>query len=1079
MNEYQKRFIALLRTIFELDKSDLDFGIYRIINIRQREIKEYFENRLPKKITEILAPFASAGKDSIRQKMTAIENEIALLGMTVNSLPDNAPKKQEYGALQNQLAQSADISALESDVYSALFNFFNRYYDEGDFISKRRYKEGVYAIPYEGEEVKLYWANQDQYYIKTSENFKDYTFTVDDITVHLRLVDATTEQNNNKETEDSKRAFMLYTESDERSELRTFEWNDDKKEFIIRFIYNVPEDKKKKYYEDNLRAIRNFLADYSDLMRTLLQHSIPGDPKSPSVIEKHLKAYVAKNTFDYFIHKDLGGFLNRELDFFIKNEIMHLDDLDTDDERRAETYLAKVRAVKRIGKEIIAFLAQIENFQRKLWLKKKFVVETNWCITLDRIDESFYPEILACQKQVQEWIDMYRVDLIEGDLTTPAFTNPPTMEFLRANQNLIVDTANFPTTFRDRLIASIDNLDENTGGLMINGDNFQTSQSLLSKNREQVKCLYLDPPYNTNEVSFLYKNNYKHSSWASMMFDRVLSSFKSLSDDGVLMITIDDEEVYNLKEIVDTAIGADKYIGTIVIQSNPRGRGINSYFATSHEYCICYAKDPYQTVIINQDLTDEQIQDFGGNDETSAFRLLPFRRSGGWSTPKDRPNSEFPLFFNKSGVLFAVGGERTTSADDDYKTNEVLTLKEGNVERINYVSFLQSFPNCIKVMPVDVKGLRRVWRWSDREKILQAGLKKEFVLKNERGYYTVQLKDRIKDGRKPKTIWLDSKYDSSSHGTNLLKNILGGRNLFGFPKSVYSTQESLHAIVGGEGDSSTIFDMFSGSGTTGHAVINLNREDGGNRRYILVEMGEYFDSVTKPRIKKVLYTNEWRDAIPQRRDDGVSHIMKYMRLESYEDALSNVSLEKNSALSTMFSEQYLINYMLDIEAKGSLLNLDAFTSPFDYKMKITEKNECCRRGVDVVETFNYLIGLTVASQSAIAYFKTCTAKQPSYEGAVDLVKDNNGEYAFRQIEGALPDGRRALVIWRNIKADNLAASNAALDAYFSRYRINPQDREFDVIFVNGDSNVENLRLDNETWKVVRTETEFNRLMWTE
>ena len=98
---------------------------------------------------------------------------------------------------------------------------------------------------------------------------------------------------------------------------------------------------------------------------------------------------------------------------------------------------------------------------------------------------------------------------------------------------------------------------------------------------------------------------------------------------------------------------------------------------------------------------------------------------------------------------------------------------------------------------------------------------------------------------------------------------------------------------------------------------------------------------------------------------------------------------------------------------------------------------------------------------------------------MDLVKDNNGDYAFRQIEGTLPDGRRALVIWRNIKADNIAASNAALDAYFSRYRINPQDREFDVIFVNGDSNVENLRLDNENWKVVRTEAEFNRLMWTE
>jgi adenine-specific DNA-methyltransferase len=110
-------------------------------------------------------------------------------------------------------------------------------------------------------------------------------------------------------------------------------------------------------------------------------------------LEKHLSTYVAKNTFDYFIHKDLRGFLTRELDFFIKSEVIHLDDIDTTDEKRADSYLAKVRAIKRVGKIIIDFLAQIEDFQKKLWLKKKFVVDTNWCITFDRVDEKFYPKL--------------------------------------------------------------------------------------------------------------------------------------------------------------------------------------------------------------------------------------------------------------------------------------------------------------------------------------------------------------------------------------------------------------------------------------------------------------------------------------------------------------------------------------------------------------------------------------------------------------------------------------------------------------------------------------------------------------
>lgn len=1037
MNEYQKRFIALLKTFFELDKSDLDFGIYRIINIRQREITDYFENRLPKKITEILAPFASAGKESIRQRIAAIENEIAQLGMTIDALPDNAPKKLEYISLNKQLAQGADISALESDVYSALFSFFNRYYDEGDFISKRRYKEGVYAIPYEGEEVKLYWANQDQYYIKTSENFKDYTFVTEEgINVHFRLVDATTEQNNNKETEDAKRAFMLYTESDERPELKTFEWNEDDRELVIRFIYDVPADKKKKWDEANFKAIKEWLSDHTSLMMALLRNSVAGDPKSPSVLEKHLKAYVAKNTFDYFIHKDLGGFLNRELDFFIKNEIMHLDDLDTDDERRAESYLAKVRAVKRIGKEIIAFLAQIENFQRKLWLKKKFVVETNWCITLDRIDERFYPEIIACEAQVQEWIDMYRIDEIKGDLTTTAFTNPPTIEFLRENKNLVVDTANFPATFRDRLIASIDNLDENTGGLMINGDNFHALNFLSKRYKNNIDNIYIDPPYNADSSEILYKNTFKHSSWMSLMNDRLSLGKYLLKNDFAITIAIDEVEQERLGQVISDVF-PDNVKACLSIVHNPRGQqGKNLSYI--HEFAfLIYPNDKSKYIA---DVKREEVDS----------RNL--RDSGTESDRTDAATCFYPIIV-KNNVVIGFGN---VPCDDFHPTSSNVELSDGSIE----------------VWPVDDNGNEKKWRYN-RESV--TSIKEKLSVKKTKSIQIIFNQDMAT----AKSLWVGAKYDASEYGTKVLQKILGKEitKKFKYPKSIYTVTECID-ITSNNSKKMICLDFFAGSGTTAHAILNLNK-DGGSRKYILVEMGEYFSTVTLPRVKKIVYSSEWRYTIPQRRDAGVSHIMKYMRLESYEDALSNISLDKKDGFSKMFGDQYLINYMLDIEAKGSLLNLEAFNSPFDYKMKITEKNECRIRKVDVVETFNYLIGLSVSSQSSIAYFKTCAAASPAYEGAVDLVKDNNGDYAFRQIEGTLPDGRRALVIWRNIKADNLAASNAALDAYFSRYRINPQDREFDVIFVNGDSNVENLRLDNENWKVVRTEAEFNRLMWTE
>jgi len=175
MNERLNRFTALLKQIFELDKSDLDFGIYRVMNLRKTEIENFLTCRLPQMVQETLAPFAQGSKEELLAQKKQIEDTVAAMGMKIDMLPDTAEMKKKYIQIQTSLSEGTDMAALETDVYSALYSFFNRYYEDGDFISKRRYKEGVYAIPYEGEEVKLYWANQDQYYIKTSENFKDYT----------------------------------------------------------------------------------------------------------------------------------------------------------------------------------------------------------------------------------------------------------------------------------------------------------------------------------------------------------------------------------------------------------------------------------------------------------------------------------------------------------------------------------------------------------------------------------------------------------------------------------------------------------------------------------------------------------------------------------------------------------------------------------------------------------------------------------------------------------------------------------------------------------------------------------------
>lgn len=308
------------------------------------------------------------------------------------------------------------------------------------------------------------------------------------------------------------------------------------------------------------------------------------------------------------------------------------------------------------------------------------------------------------------------------------------------------------------------------------------------------------------------------------------------------------------------------------------------------------------------------------------------------------------------------------------------------------------------------------------------------------------------EGYTPFTLWADTKYSATEHGTKPLKDIFG-KTIFSYPKSIYAVRDTL-SIMGLNNPGDIVLDYFAGSGTTGHAVIDLNREDGGHRKYILVEMGEYFNTVLKPRIQKVVYSKDWKNGKPVSRA-GSSHCFKYMRLESYEDSLNNLTLQRTKEqqlaleANPEFKENYMLSYMLDVESKGSLLNLQSFEHPFDYQLNIASGTvgESKPTKVDLVETFNYLIGLHVETLQSIRGFRVVTGKNPT--------------------------GERTLIIWRELEAK----SNKDLEDFFRKQDYNPRDMEYDLIYVNGDNNLENIRRPDETWKVRLIEEEFLRLMF--
>jgi adenine-specific DNA-methyltransferase len=246
-------------------------------------------------------------------------------------------------------------------------------------------------------------------------------------------------------------------------------------------------------------------------------------------------------------------------------------------------------------------------------------------------------------------------------------------------------------------------------------------------------------------------------------------------------------------------------------------------------------------------------------------------------------------------------------------------------------------------------------------------------------------------------------------------------------------------------------DYFAGSGTTGHATIKLNREDGGKRKYILVEMGTYFNTVTKPRIQKVIYSDNWKNGKPQDKA-GISQIVKYQVLESYEDTLNNLLLPTTNASGLLqfnqeAQEEYLLKYMLDVETEGHLFNLQAFKNPFNYQLNVTENNELIPTTVDLIETFNYLIGL--------------------YVQRIQRVKD------IKLVEGKTRTGEKTLVIWRNLET----TSNDETEKVFRKLYDSVRSSEFDQIYINGDHHFENVRLTNDQFKVKLIEDAFFKLMF--
>ncbi len=373
---------------------------------------------------------------------------------------------------------------------------------------------------------------------------------------------------------------------------------------------------------------------------------------------------------------------------------------------------------------------------------------------------------------------------------------------------------------------------DTTENLYIEGDNLEVLKLLQKSYSNKIKMIYIDPPYNTGR-DIIYKNNFSdsieyykkftkqiddndillssntesegnfHTNWLNLMYPRLKISKNLLKDDGVICVAIDHYELGNLIKILDEIFGSRNRLGYVTVVSKPEGRNQEKFFATSTEYALFYSKNiekcNFEAVILDEEIRKK----YNLKDEVSEYKLNNYIRTGGGDANKreNKPHFFYPIYVNKT-------------------TNEIST---------------HELPDAIKIYPIT--SHERTWKTKKdtTQKLIDEG---ELLASEDiKGDIQIYEKYRITKGQLIKTHWDSKKYNFINQGSKVVEKLLGGK-FFDFPKSLYYVKDILALNTK---DNDIIIDFFSGSATTAHATVQLNAEDGGNRKFIMVQLPEMLD----------------------------------------------------------------------------------------------------------------------------------------------------------------------------------------------------------------------------------------------
>lgn len=853
-------------------------------------------------------------------------------------------------------AELTPFPNFREELFDKLYSFFKRYFSESGSIYFRHtpYYQDIYERIYtDDRDVMLFWKTQNLYYVKTDRLFRSLTLNLDDAPDQRYAFDASAVE---KQSFNFDASGLQNKRNNEKRSL-IFEYKGKSDDGTLKFEVQHTEGGKKTKTDDILKAIKR-----------------DGVAVSEDQLTRAFRLFERQSEVDFFINKNAKAFLEEQFDLWLYQYLFKRESDWT------EKRVRELQALKRVARRVIEFISQFEDELVRIWNKPKFALRSNYVITFDRVfasSEEMARKLLAhenIEAQIAEWRDLGMIDeqfTLQSifrkeepaapkvkktrvkQVETLAFdedsgaTDGEAVEVADALSELSAkyrylpfDTKHFKSLEID-ILSLFDNLDNELDGYLVYSENYQALNTLKDKFRQRVRCIYIDPPYNTNLSELTYENNYKHSSWLSMISDRLALAKELMQDEAICCTTIDDYEVSNLLTRLHETFGRENHQATVVIRSKPQGRAAAAGFSVNHEYAVFVSRS--EKAVVGRLPRDEvKSARYAGRDDKGIFSWANFRKTGGASTRAERPRLFYPIYVTSSGL-------RIPKMEWDEKSMG-WTI-------INPAEYSGEI-----VYPKDEEGLERVWSWGWERASAEID---ELIARKVNSQIQIHRKYRPnQEGMLPGTWWDSSLYSASESGTKVLQNILGSTQEFSYPKSLYAVIDCLRACNLNVEGNPIALDFFGGSGTTAHAVINLNREDAGRRKYVLVEANHYFYTVILPRIKKVVFSDKWKDGKAQAGGKGVSHFCKYFALEQYEDTLRRASYlnDSESEQPAFFDNPYESPFESYVFLRDKKM-ADGLTA--DYKNnKISVDFSKLYEDIDLAETLSCVKGKFIKSLTA-------------------------------------------------------------------------------------------------------------------